>query len=597
MEVTNKEKKRKTGLSRCLEIAKDKMFLVILSGIFSSISAIASFVPYIAVYFIIRLVLLSYPDIQSINISEIMNYAYLALLGVVINISAYFIAIFSSHYAAFNTIYRLKINFAKHLSEIPLGYHMNIGSGRLGKIMNENIDSIEGFIAHQFPDFVSSITAPIVMIVILFTVDWRFGVVTMVGIVLAFFVQFLGFGRKDMKENMGKYQSALEEMNSASVEFVRGIPVLKAFNQTASSFENMKNAIDNYTRWVLAFSLGWKNYMPAFTTIINNIYLLIIPFGIIVGSKSLDFKGFMINFIFYLIFVPAVAGVLNKIMYISESFLQINGNVERMDEILNLKKLYKTKENRTTDKYDIEFDNVSFSYDDDSNYALEEISFHANNNEITAVVGPSGGGKSTIGNLISRFWDIEVGSIKIGGIDIRDMTYEDLMDKVSFVFQDNFLFKDSIYNNISIANPNKTREDVIRAAKMAQCHDFIEKLPRSYDTVFGEEGAYLSGGEIQRIVIARAILKDSPIIILDEATAFSDPENEYLIQEAFQSLVKNKTVIMIAHRLSTIKNADKILFMEKGKLLEEGRHSDLIAKNGRYKAMWENYTASIEWKL
>ncbi|MDO5717762.1 MAG: ABC transporter ATP-binding protein [Tissierellia bacterium] len=589
--------RKKKGLSRCLEIAKDKSFLVIMSAVLSSISAIASFIPFIAVYFIIRLILFSYPDLQSIKLNEVMKFAYLSLAGVVLNIISYYLSIICSHYAAFNTVYKLKLKFADHVSKIPLGYHLNIGSGRLGKIMNGNIDSIEDFIAHQFPDLVAAITAPIVMIIILMTVDWRFGLVTMLAITIAFLVQFLSYGGKEMKENMGRYQSALEEMNSASVEFVRGIPVLKAYNQTANSFQNIKKSVEDYTKWVLKFSLGWKNRMPAFTTLINNIYLIIIPFGIIVGQKASDFKSFSINFIFYLLFVPSVAGVLNKILYISDFFIKLNGNVDRIDEILEIKELSDIKESNEIKNYDIEFDNVSFSYNDDDNFALEELSFYAKNKEITAIVGPSGGGKSTIGNLISRFWDIQSGSIKIGDIDIRDIKYEDLMDKISFVFQDTFLFKDSIYKNISLGKSDISIDEVMEAAKLAQCHDFIQKLPKGYESVYGESGIHLSGGEIQRIIIARAILKNSPIIILDEATAFSDPENEYLIQKAFQSLVRNKTVIMIAHRLSTIKKADKIIVMEKGRLVEEGNHDYLIAKGGLYKKMWDHYTTAIEWKL
>lgn len=593
-----KQQKPKTGLARCLELASNKKGLVFLSAILSSLASIASFVPYIAVYFIIVSIIQVYPDLDGLNMSEVMGYGWLALGGIIANILLYFLAIFCSHIAAFGTLYELKIKFSEHITKIPLGYHLTIGSGRFRKIMDDNIESVEGFIAHQFPDFVASVTAPVVMVILLFAIDWRFGLASLVGIILAFIVQFMGYGSGAMKENMEKYQVALEDMNNASVEYVRGMPVVKAFNQTANSFERLKHAITEYTQWVLKFSLGWQNCMPAFTTIINNIYLVLIPVGILIGSNTSDFKTFLMTFVFYLLFVPAVAGVLNKIMYVSESFMQINGNVARMDEIFNIPVLPETENSKKPENNDIVFDKVSFSYTGKENdLAIQNVSFKAKQGEITAIVGPSGGGKSTIANLISRFWDVTTGSIKIGNVDIRDIAMNDLMKHVSFVFQDIFLFKQSICDNIGMGNPNATKEQIIQASKAAQCHDFIMKLPNGYDTVIGTKGIHLSGGERQRIAIARAIIKDAPIIVLDEATAFSDPENEYLIQKAFEKLMQNKTVIIIAHRLSTIRNADKILVMEKGHLVECGNHDSLIQRNGRYFQMWQHYTEAIDWKI
>lgn len=594
----SKKTKSKTGLARCMELASDRKGLIFLSALLSSLAAIASFIPYIAVYFMIREILNVFPDLVQLDMGRIMNYGWLALSGIVANILLYFLAIFSSHIAAFGTLYDLKVLFADHITKIPLGYHLTIGSGRLRKIMDENIESVEGFIAHQFPDFVASITAPIVMVIILFVVDWRFGLASLAGIILAFIAEFIGFGSGAMKENMGKYQKASEEMNNASVEYVRGMSVVKAFNQTASSFKKLQEAISGYTEWVLKFSLGWQNCMPAFTTIINNIYLILVPVGILIGSNTSNFKEFSMKFIFYLLFVPAIAGVLNKIMYISESFMQIDGNVARMDEILNIPEMPETANPQKPQGEDVVFDHVSFTYTgNNEEKALESVSFAAKQGQITAIVGPSGGGKSTIANLISRFWDVTDGKITIGGVDLRDMAQNDLMRQVSFVFQDIFLFKQSILDNIRMGNRNATEEQVIAAAKAAQCHEFISKLPEGYHTVVGTKGVHLSGGERQRIAIARAIIKDSPIIVLDEATAFSDPENEYLIQKAFEKLMQNKTVIIIAHRLSTIRNADKIIVMEKGQIVESGKHDDLVAAGGRYFQMWNHYTEAINWKL
>ena len=765
----SKQAKPKTGLARCMELASDRKGLVFLAAVLSSLAAIASFIPYIAVYFMIRSIIGVFPNLDQLDMGMVMNYGWLALAGIVANILLYFLAIFSSHMAAFGTLYELKVLFADHITKIPLGYHLTIGSGRLRKIMDENIESVEGFIAHQFPDFVASITAPIVMVIILLAVDWRFGLASLVGIILAFVAEFIGFGSGEMKENMGKYQKALEEMNNASVEYVRGMSVVKAFNQAASSFKKLKEAITGYTEWVLKFSLGWQNCMPAFTTIINNVYLILVPVGILIGSRSDDFAGFAMTFIFYLLFVPAISGVLNKIMYISESFMQIDGNVARMDEILNIPEMPETSHPKKPVGDDVAFHDVSFSYTGDvSEKALENVSFSAKQGQITAIVGPSGGGKSTIANLISRFWDVSSGSITIGGVDVRDMAEDDLMRHVSFVFQDIFLFKqsildnirigitifvgailltsgqiellpllmfllmvtriygpilailanlssllnlnvvtsrmrtllttpamdgdgktvpncdielshvtfaynqedvikdvsckipqgsvtalvgpsgsgkstiskliarfwdvqkgkitvggkdiksmepeslmsymsfvfqdvtlfnDTVMNNIRLGNPNATDDQVIAAAKAAYCDEFVREMPDGYQTVLGENGSTLSGGERQRISIARALLKNAPIILLDEATASLDPENEVLVQKAIAKLVEGKTVIMIAHRLRTVVDADQILVLDNGRLVEHGTHDELMKKNGLYHKLFHIQQESLGWAV
>ena len=593
----SKQAKPKTGLARCMELASDRKGLVFLAAVLSSLAAIASFIPYIAVYFMIRSIIGVFPNLDQLDMGMVMNYGWLALAGIVANILLYFLAIFSSHMAAFGTLYELKVLFADHITKIPLGYHLTIGSGRLRKIMDENIESVEKFIAHQLPDFVASLVAPLVLVIILLGIDWRYGVVCLVGIVLAFIVQFAGFNG-EAKEKMHRFQTSQENMNSASVEYVRGMSEIKAFNQTADSFKRLSKSITDYTSFVLEYALGWQNCMPAFTTIINNIYLLLISVGVLIGMHTTDFREYSLTFIFYLIIVHAISGVLNKIMYISESFTQIDGSVERMDEILRIPVLPEKSTAATIENYGIAFRDVSFSYEADSQVkALSHVSFFADQGKVTAIVGPSGGGKSTIASLISRFYDVTDGSIQIGGVDIRDIPLDALMDKVSFVFQDTFLFKQSILDNIRMGNPDATEEQVIAAAKAARCHEFIEQLPNGYQTVIGSTGVHLSGGERQRIAIARAIVKDAPIIVLDEATAFSDPENEYLIQKAFEKLIQNKTVVMIAHRLSTIRNADQILVMEKGYLIESGTHDELLKKDGKYAQMWSSYTESINWKI
>ena len=460
-----KQPKAKTGLARCLELASGHKGLVFLAGFLAALAAICSFVPYLSIYYIIREILFVYPDMSLLNVSTISTWGWLALAGILGNIVFYFFALLCSHVAAFGTLYELKVAFADHIMQIPLGYHLTLGSGKMRKIMDENIESVEKFIAHQLPDFVASLVAPLVLVIILLGIDWRYGVVCLVGIVLAFIVQFAGFNG-EAKEKMHRFQTAQENMNSASVEYVRGMSEIKAFNQTADSFKRLSKSITDYTSFVLEYALGWQNCMPAFTTIINNIYLLLIPVGVLIGMHTTDFREYSLTFIFYLIIVHAISGVLNKIMYISESFTQIDGSVERMDEILRIPTLPEKSTAATIKNYGIAFQDVSFSYEADSQVkALSHVSFFADQGKVTAIVGPSGGGKSTIASLISRFYDVTDGSIQIGGVDIRDIPLDALMDRVSFVFQDTFLFKQSILDNIRMGNPDATEEQVIAAAK------------------------------------------------------------------------------------------------------------------------------------
>jgi ATP-binding cassette subfamily B protein len=588
----------KSGLARLLELAATKKPLIAGAGIFSALASIASFVPYIAIYYIIREIVGAYPTFASLDIQKTISFGWLAFGGAIASVLLYFIALMFSHLAAFGTLYELKVNFTAHIAKLPLGFHINFGSGKFRKIMDENIEKIEGFIAHQFPDIVASIVAPIVMLIILFAFDWRFGLAALAGVVLALVLEFKAYGNEGAKKMVDKYQATLEEMNNASVEYIRGISVVKAFKQTVYSFRRLHKTIKAYTGFVIPYTLSWEKYMSGFITIINHIYLLVVPVGIWIGMTTDDYITYALTFIFYLLFVPSISSVMLKILYVSSSMMQISGGVERMDYVLHKKILPETKEPKNSKKCDIEFKNISFAYDEnEENPALKNVSFCANQGQITAIVGPSGGGKSTIAHLIPRFYDVSEGGIYIGGVDIRDMKLSVLMEKVSFVFQDVFLFKQSIADNIRIGNENASHEDIVKAAEAAQCHDFIEKLPNGYATVIGTRGVHLSGGERQRLAIARAIVKDSPIIVLDEATAFADPENEHLIQKAFEKLMHNKTVIIIAHRLSSIRSADKIIVMEQGCLVEEGTHEQLIESKGRYCSLWEIFSTSLNWKM
>ncbi len=589
--------KPKTGMARLMELAATKKPLMVASVILSALAAVASFIPHIAIYYVVREIMGTYPDFGDLDLQRLVGFGWLAFGGILLNILLYFGALMCSHLAAFGTLYELKVHFASHLAKVPLGFHILVGSGKLRKIMDENIEKIEGFIAHQLPDIVASFVAPAVMFAILLAIDWRFGLAAVVGILLAFLIQTKAYGNQGAKKMMESYQNSLEDMNNASVEYIRGITVVKAFKQTVYSFRRMHTAIKEYTKMVIPFTLSWENYMSAFTTIINNIYLFLIPVGIWAGLKTADYRNFAVTFIFYLIFVPSIAAVMMKIMYVSTNARSIVGGVERMDKILHEPHLPQPQNPKSIRTHDIILENVSFSYANQEVDALSGVSFQAEENQITAIVGPSGGGKSTIAHLIPRFFDVTGGAIRVGGTDVRDMKSEYLMEKVSFVFQDVFLFKQNILDNIRLGNRSATDEQVIAAAKAAQCHEFIEKLPGKYHTVIGTRGVHLSGGEQQRIAIARAIVKDSPIIVLDEATAFSDPENEYLIQRAFERLMHGKTVIMIAHRLSTVRGANKIIVMDKGRLIEQGTHDELITRGGKYHDMWNTYTRTLDWKM
>lgn len=590
--------KQKTGTARLLELAGTKKPLIICAGVLSALASIVSFIPYIAIYWIVKEVLIALPDLETLNSALMIRYGWLAFGGVVGNILLYFGALSCSHMAAFGTLYELKVNFATHLAKVPLGFHVMIGSGKLRKITDDNIEKVEGFIAHQLPDLVAAFVAPVVMIVILLTVDWRLGLAALVGVIVAFLIQMSVYGNEGSKSMMKKYQASLEDMNNASVEYVRGISVVKAFRQTVYSFRRLHDTIKAYTSMVIPYTLSWQNSFSAFVALVNNIYLFVVPVGIFIGMRTTDYIGFLSNFIFYLIFVQSVATILMKIMYVNGNAMKIIGGVEAMDRVLAEPELPQPANPQTVTQYDVNFGDVVFSYDKDKKTeALSGVSFAAKQGQITAIVGPSGGGKSTIAHLIPRFFDVSGGQITIGGVDVRQMNSHYLMEKVTFVFQDVFLFKQSVMDNIRMGNPQASDQEVREAAQAAQCHDFIMKLPQGYDTVIGTRRVHLSGGEKQRIAIARAIVKDAPIVVLDEATAFADPENEHLIQKAFERLMKDKTVIMIAHRLSTVQGADKIVVVEEGKVCEEGTHEESLARGGKYAAMWKTYMDTASWTM
>ncbi|MFT3982786.1 MAG: ABC transporter ATP-binding protein [Lachnospiraceae bacterium] len=588
----------KTGMARLLELAATKKPLMISSVILSSLASVASFIPYVSIYLMVKELLQVWPNADALDPGIAVYYGGLAFGGVVLNILLYFGALVCSHLAAFGTLYELKINFATHLAKVPLGFHVIVGSGKLRKIMDENIEKIEEFIAHQLPDIVAAFVAPVVMMIILLAVDWRLGLAAMAGVVVAFGIQISLYGNEGAKKMMDQYQKSLENMNNASVEYIRGIAVVKAFKQTVYSFRRLHDTIKEYTSMVIPYTLSWENAFSLFTTLINNIYLFILPAGILIGMKTSDYTGFAAKMIFYLIFVPAIAGILMKVMYVNSNGIRILNGVEAMDSLLAEAVLPQPSDPQSVKSYNVEFQNVSFAYDKSiETKALDGVSFAAKQGEVTAIVGASGGGKSTVAHLIPRFFDVTEGAILLGGVNVKNMKTSYLMEQVSFVFQDVFLFKQSIKDNIRLGNPSAKDEQIIEAAKAAQCHEFILKLPKGYDTVIGTKGVHLSGGEKQRVAIARAIVKNAPVIVLDEATAFADPENEHLIQKAFEKLMHQKTVVIIAHRLSTVRSANKIIVMDAGKVLEEGTHEELLSRKGKYALMWQTYNETASWTM
>ena len=589
------ETQNKNKFIRLLNYSGNYKYLTIVGMFLSALSAICLLVPFVYIWDVVNALLAVAPDFtkaQNLDVYAINAFTF-AILGIILN----FFGLMGTHLSAFKNEKNMKDAAINHLLKLPLGYFSNHTSGGLRKIIDYSTAKTEVFLAHQLFDLTGAIVTPIVFLILLFSFDWLLGLICLIPIILCFVFMYPMFS-KESRNSMEKYEKYLEEMNGEAVEYVRGIPVTKAFQQSIYSFKNFINAIKNYGKFSAEYSMSTHIPMTAFTVSINGFFALLIPAGILLAGSVVDVK-FFANFMFYIIFTPICAVMMMKIMTVSQDWMLASCALDSIEAILNECPLVDPINPQKPKNHSIEFEGVYFDYEnvDGDEHILNDVNLKINENETVALVGPSGGGKTTIASLIPRFWDVNKGSIKVGDVDVRDISTKELMKNISFVFQNTTLFKDSIYNNVAIGRKGASREDVKKALSLTQCDDIIDELPDGIDTVIGSEGTYLSGGQQQRIALARAVLKDAPIIILDEATALADPENEYLIQKAISEITKDKTVIMIAHRLSSVKSVDKIYVVENGRIVEEGNHHTLVDSEGIYSRMWVEFNQSIQWKV
>ena len=586
--------KKNKNLSELMGYAGKHRYLTYASLILSVISAFLSLLPFVFIFFIIKEVVEVAPNFSGAV--DVVRNGWLAVLFALISIVIYISGLMCSHLSAFRIAGNMRKSLMSHIAKLPLGFIGEMGSGKIRRIVNDSSAATETYLAHQLPDMAGAIATPIGMIIMLFLFDWKFGLICLVPVILGFASMFKMAGPK-MADDMKNYQNALADMNNEAVEYVRGIPVVKTFGQTVHTFKRFKGSIDNYYKFCISYCKKCRMPMLLYTVCINSTFAFLITLALILAGGEAVAQSVLLSFIFYVIFTPVIATSMSKVLYMSENGMVVADALERVHSILDMKPLPDAVKNEKTIDNSVEFKNVSFRYSGAETYALQNVSFKVQSGETIALVGPSGGGKTTVAGLISRFWDVAAGEIKVGGVNVKNIKKSELMETVSYVFQDSKLLKTSIFENVRLSKPNATRKQVQDALHKAQCDDIITKLPNGIDTVIGAKGVYLSGGEQQRIAIARVMLKNAPIIILDEATAFADPENEALVQKAFEELSKDKTVIMIAHRLTTVRNADRIIVLRDGKIEESGTHDVLAEKNGLYAKMWNDYQTSVSWKV
>ena len=584
--------KKKSDLSRLIDYAGSYRYFTYASWVLAAASSLLALVPFLYIWRIIRDVLDVAPNYgKAVNIP---HYGWMAVLFAIVSYLVYICALLCSHMSAFRVATNLRLETAEHLAKLPLGFTETFGSGKLRKIIQESTGAAETYLAHQLPDKYSAIATPVGLLVLLFVFDWRLGLLSLVPVFLGFGIMTTMTGKR-MEEKMRQYGNALAAMSNEAVEYVRGIPVVKTFGQSVFSFKKFKATIDEYEKWVVAYTKELRVPMLFYTAAVNGVFAFLIAGGLLMTKNGVT-PEFLLNLLFYIIITPVISLTLTKIMYMSENQLIVADALNRIDSVLKAAPVSIPDAPQHPKDGSVELKDVVFSYDD-TNDVIHSVSLRIPSGSTVALVGPSGGGKSTLASLMCRFFDVKRGSILVGGTDVRDIPKEELMNTVSFVFQNSRLLKGTLLDNVKLGKPDATEEEVLAALKAAQCMDIVEKFPDGLHTVIGTKGVYLSGGEQQRIAIARAFLKNAPILILDEATAFADPDNEAKVQAAFAELAKGRTVIMIAHRLSTVANADCIYVVEDGRIAESGTRDALCAKSGIFAKMWQDYGSSVQWKV
>ncbi len=592
------KEKKKSDLAVLLEYAGNYKGLTFLGLTLSGIAMVLGMLPYICIWLVARDLIAVAPDwTRATGVGE---YGWMAFAFSIAGIVVYFAALMCTHLAAFRTASNIRKQGMAHLMKTPLGFFDSNASGLLRNRLDGAASDTETLLAHNLADIVGSATMFIGMIVLMFVFDWRMGAACLLAAVISVAAMFTMMGGKNAKL-MQEYQAAQDHMSKAGTEYVRGIPVVKVFQQTVYSFKAFKEAIEDYSKKAELYTVGVCQIPQSINlTATEGAFIFMVPVAVLIAPGALkagNFAAFVTNFAFYAVFSAIVSTALAKIMFAASGMMLASTALGRISQVMNAPTLKITDNPQTPKDNSIEFKNVSFTYEGADIPAIDHVSFKVEPGQTVALVGPSGGGKTTAASLIPRFWDATSGAVLVGGVDVRDMDPHVLMDKIAFVFQNNRLFKASIFENVRAARPDATREEVQRALSAAQCDDIIAKLPNGMDTIIGTEGTYLSGGEQQRVALARAILKDAPIVVLDEATAFADPENEMLIQKAFSTLTKGRTVIMIAHRLSTVVGADKIIVLDDGHAIEEGTHDSLKKKSGMYSRMWADYNQAVTWRI
>ncbi|UTC75408.1 ABC transporter ATP-binding protein [Treponema sp. OMZ 792] len=615
-----KKEKQAGVVSRILAYAGKHKPFIYLSLFLSALSTLAMLVPYAVVFYVMRDIISTYTVGTTVNVGQMLIYGLTALIAAAAGFLLYFAALMCSHLTAFNLMGNLNMRLTDTFARLPVGWHTTHASGSVRKVFEKNVYSLEALIAHMLPDVVQNAVTPIAVLFLMFFFDWRFGLISFLPLVIAFILQGVMMAKGQKMGFMENYENALEKMNSAGTEYIRGISVVKTFNQSVHRFKDFYTSIINYRDYVLKYSMSWENGYSIFLALLKAGFVFLVPAAIIFAGTVIQGEGyakFLYGFIFYLSLSPVILNMMIKIMYGSSLNMQGGDALNRIEAILNEKAAPEPEKSVMPHTFDIAFKDVVFSYKENSESmvqgtngenaekkaapsfkkAIDGVSLNLSEHTLTALVGPSGGGKTTLVNLLGRFWELDSGEISIGGVNIKDIKTDDLMHLISFVFQENKLFNESIFENIRYGKKDATREEVLAVLEKAECMDIIEKLPNGIDTVYGTKGTYLSGGEAQRLAVARSLLQDAPIVVLDEATSFADAENEYKIKKTFSQLLKNKTVIMIAHRLSSIVSADKICVINNGKIEETGTHAELLAKGGSYTKMWNNFQSGISWKL